>query len=106
MRNPETKRSFGFLRRYAAEPELSSPTGVIREGAAGFPGLQSWGAVGAFCMVMRSLRLPVVMMQRSYRQDIDVECVFKIAEEQVLSWLRLPALPTALFAGGACAAAA
>jgi hypothetical protein len=41
MRNPETKRSFGFLGRYAAALELSSPTGVIREGAAGFPSLQS-----------------------------------------------------------------
>jgi hypothetical protein len=37
MPNPETKRSFGFLGRYAAEPELSSSTGVVREGAAGFP---------------------------------------------------------------------
>ena len=37
MRNPETKRSFGLLGRYAGELELSSPTGVIREGATGFP---------------------------------------------------------------------
>jgi hypothetical protein len=30
MANPKTKRSFGFLERYASHPGLSSPTHLIR----------------------------------------------------------------------------
>jgi hypothetical protein len=37
MRNPETKRSFGLLGRYAAIRGLSSPSGVIQGAAASIP---------------------------------------------------------------------